>query len=174
MLFSVAIGLLSMAVILLSIPVVSKMVLLNEQAHKYMVGMFLILSVYMIGRCICTVVINGVFYAGGEVTPLPELPFQAEKCWDRIRYVFRVNQVKKPYDVTYEEKDKWPNPIWGIDGDRTEVYRDESRQANLTVQLFDSVDGVCRTALASISEQGHECREHTCEMAWQFMKQFSK
>ncbi|MBQ7396628.1 MAG: MATE family efflux transporter [Lentisphaeria bacterium] len=66
MLFSVAIGLLSMAVILLSIPVVSKMVLLNEQAHKYMVGMFLILSVYMIGRCICTVVLNGVFYAGGD------------------------------------------------------------------------------------------------------------
>lgn len=115
-----------------------------------------------------------VFYAGGEVTPLPELPFQAEKCWDRIRYVFRVNQVKMPYDVTYEEKASWPNPIWGIDGDRTEVYRDESRQANLTVQLFDSVDGVCRTALASISEQGHECREHTCEMAWQFMKQFSR
>lgn len=66
MLFSVAIGLLSMAVILMSIPVVSKMVLLSEQAHKYMVGMFLILSVYMIGRCICTVVLNGVFYAGGD------------------------------------------------------------------------------------------------------------
>lgn len=28
--------------------------------------MFIILSVYMIGRCVCTVVINGIFSAGGD------------------------------------------------------------------------------------------------------------
>ena len=39
---------------------------LTVQAHKYMVGMFVILSIYMIGRCVCTVVINGVFYSGGD------------------------------------------------------------------------------------------------------------
>ena len=31
-----------------------------------MTGMFFILAVYMIGRCVCTVVINGVFTAGGD------------------------------------------------------------------------------------------------------------
>ena len=31
-----------------------------------MVGMFMILSFYMIGRCVCTVVINGIFSAGGD------------------------------------------------------------------------------------------------------------
>ena len=31
-----------------------------------MIGMFIILSVYMIGRCVCTVVINGIFSSGGD------------------------------------------------------------------------------------------------------------
>ncbi len=52
--------------ILASIPLVSAFIKLTEQAHDYMTGMFLILTVYMIGRCVCTVVINGVFYSGGD------------------------------------------------------------------------------------------------------------
>lgn len=115
-----------------------------------------------------------LYYAGGEETPLPELPFQAEKCWDRIRYVFRVNDMKTTYDVQYEEKEKWKNPIWGIDGDKMRVYHDDNRNADLTVHYFESRDGVWRTALASISGQGHECREHTCENAWLFMQQFTR
>ncbi|MCR5206806.1 MAG: hypothetical protein K6E47_17390 [Lachnospiraceae bacterium] len=31
------------------------------------------------------------FYAGGEETPLPELPFQAQKCLDRIKYILELN-----------------------------------------------------------------------------------
>ncbi|MBR2925390.1 MAG: hypothetical protein IKC28_10240 [Clostridia bacterium] len=115
-----------------------------------------------------------LFYAGGEITPLPELPFQAEKCWDRMRYVFEVNQLKTPYSVTWEEKDNWPDPIWGISGDMVKKYDDPSRGSVLTIHYFESQDGVTRTAFASISEQGHECREHTCEHAWQFMKQFTR
>ncbi|MBP5531527.1 MAG: MATE family efflux transporter, partial [Lentisphaeria bacterium] len=52
--------------ILASIPLVSCFIPLSEQAHRYMTGMFMILSVYMIGRCVCTVVINGIFSAGGD------------------------------------------------------------------------------------------------------------
>ena len=115
-----------------------------------------------------------VFYAGGEITPLPELPFQAEKCWDRMRYVFEVNKVKKPYDVTFEDQASWSNKIWGIDGDRTERFYDKERDAYLTVQYFDSTDGVCRTAFGSISGQGHECRRHTCEEAWKFISKFTR
>lgn len=65
-LLSFLIGFFSMFVILGSIPLVSHFIKLTDQAHDYMVGMFLILSVYMIGRCVCTVVINGVFSAGGD------------------------------------------------------------------------------------------------------------
>ena len=115
-----------------------------------------------------------VFYAGGEITPLPELPFQAEKCVDRIRNLFAVNEVKKPYTAELSDVVNWVNPIWGIDGDSTETFYDESRDSVLTVHYFESRDGVVRTALASISGQGHECREHTCEQAWKFMSRFMR
>ena len=59
-------GVISAVMILLSIPLVLKLVNLTPLAREYTIGMFLILSFYMIGRCICTVVINGVFYAGGD------------------------------------------------------------------------------------------------------------
>ena len=66
MIMSFLIGFLSTLVILSVIPLVSHFMKLTPQAHVYMVGMFMILSVYMIGRCVCTVVINGVFYSGGD------------------------------------------------------------------------------------------------------------
>ena len=115
-----------------------------------------------------------VFYAGGEITPLPELPFQAEKCYDRAKYVFEVNKLVTPYNVKYEDRENWPNKIWGIDGDRVEKFYDESRESWLTVNYFKNAEGVETTALASISGQGHECREHTCEHAWQFLSQFTR
>ncbi len=63
---SFMIGFFSTFVILALIPAVSAYCKLSPQAHEYMVGMFVILSIYMIGRCVCTVVINGVFSAGGD------------------------------------------------------------------------------------------------------------
>lgn len=115
-----------------------------------------------------------IFYAGGEITPLPELPFQAEKCYDRIKYVFEVDRIVTEYNVSFENRANWDNPIWGISGDRVEKIEDKSRNSILTINYFADVDGVERLALASISEQGHECRQHTCEHAWLFMSGFSK
>lgn len=115
-----------------------------------------------------------LFYAGGEVTPLPELPFQAERCWDRMRYVFRVNQLKTPYTVTYEDRKNWPDPIWGISGDRVEDIIDPQRGNTLRIHYFESRDGITRTAFACVGGQAHECREHTCEQAWQFMSRFTR
>ena len=66
MLLSFLVGGFSTLVILGSIPLVSGYLELTERAHSYMVGMFMILSVYMIGRCVCTVVINGIFSSGGD------------------------------------------------------------------------------------------------------------
>ena len=115
-----------------------------------------------------------LFYAGGEITPLPELPFQADKCLDRMRYVMEVNRTKTVCDVQYADRERWENPIWGISGDRVEKIDDPSRGSVLTINYFTSADGVERAAFASISEQGHECREHTCEQAWKFMSRFSR
>ena len=34
-----------------------------------------------------------------------------------MEYVLEVNKAKKEYDIKYEDKENWENPIWGIDGD---------------------------------------------------------
>ena len=115
-----------------------------------------------------------VFYSGGEITPLPELPCQAEKCLERMQYVFAVNQVKTPCDVTFDHQEDWADPIWGIRGDRVEQLDDPARGSVLTINYFTSADGVERTAFGAVSGQGHECREHTCEQAWRFMSRFTR
>lgn len=114
-----------------------------------------------------------VFYAGGEASPLAELPFQAQKCCERMAYVFEVNRVKKPYNASFSDQSDWENPVWGVEGDVVERFDDPSRGSVLTVHTFYSEDGVARTALASVSGQQHECREHTCEHAWRFMSRFT-
>ena len=119
-----------------------------------------------------------IFYAGGEITPLPELPCQEQKCLDRMSYVLWLNNATaaERYDeeVVLENKDNWENKIWGINGDEVEKLYDESRDATLTMQKFKSQDGRVLSVFASISGQGHDCREHTCENAWQFMSQFHR
>ncbi len=115
-----------------------------------------------------------IFYSGGEKSHLPELPFQAESGLERIQYAAKVNKCKKKFDVRYEDKDNWADPVWGVPGDRIEKIPDESRGSCLTIHYFDSEDGVCRTAFASVSGQVHECRHHTCENAWKFISQFTR
>ena len=115
-----------------------------------------------------------LFYAAGEQTPLPELPFQAQKCFDRARYVFEVNRLRKPWNLSFEDRENWPDKFWGIPGDRIEKVEDPSRSAVLTLHYYDSTDGVCRTVFGGVDNQGHECREHTCEQAWRFISQFTR
>ncbi|QFJ55886.1 MATE family efflux transporter [Pseudobutyrivibrio xylanivorans] len=63
---SVFLGFFSTAVVLLVTPFVVNYMILTDKARTYLVGMMIIMSIYMIGRCINTVVINGVFAAGGD------------------------------------------------------------------------------------------------------------
>jgi len=114
-----------------------------------------------------------VFYTGGEITPLPELPFQEKKCYDRMKYVLELNQADKEYAVSYDEKEKWENPIWGIYGDEKIKKYDPSRDSTLTMELFYS-RGKVYNVFGSISGQGHECRPHTCEHAWRFLRCFKR
>ncbi len=118
-----------------------------------------------------------VFYSGGEESPLPELPLHTATALERVQYVAEVNGLVKAADfksLSFEEKAGWASPIWGVPGEHIEKIYDETRNSTLTVHRYDSADGVCRTAFASVSGQVHECRHHSCEQAWRFISQFSR
>lgn len=116
-----------------------------------------------------------VFYSGGEESPLPELPCQAATALERAQYVAQVNGLKKKFDgLSYDQKDAWEEKFYGVPGDRVEKVFDPSRGSTLTVRYYDSEDGVCRTAFASVSGQMHECRRHSMENAWKFISQFTR
>lgn len=63
---SFIIGFASMAVVLALTPLVVRMVVLTDDARQYLTGMMIIMAVYMIGRCVNTVTINGVLDGGGD------------------------------------------------------------------------------------------------------------
>jgi len=63
---SFLIGLISAAIVLAATPLVLWFMIMTPQARQYLAGMMAILSVYMIGRSVSTVVINGIFAAGGD------------------------------------------------------------------------------------------------------------
>lgn len=63
---SYLIGLLSTALVLAVTPFILNMVVLTDQAREYLTGMMVIMSFYMIGRCVNTVTINGVLDGGGD------------------------------------------------------------------------------------------------------------
>lgn len=63
---SYIIGLLSTLLVLAVTPLTVGMVSLTDQAREYLWGMMMIMAVYMIGRCVNTVTINGVLDGGGD------------------------------------------------------------------------------------------------------------
>jgi len=63
---SYIIGIGSTAIVLALTPLVVRMVILTEEAQQYLTGMMIIMAVYMIGRCVNTVTINGVLDGGGD------------------------------------------------------------------------------------------------------------
>ena len=116
-----------------------------------------------------------LFYSGGHESPLPELPFQAATCLERAQYFAKVNRLKADFaSLKFEDRENWEDKIWGVPGDRTEKIYDEENDAYLTVNYYDSEDGVCRTAFASVSPQQHQCRHHSVEQAWKFISQFTR
>ena len=60
------IGFASTALVLALTPLVTRMVTLTEEAQGYLTGMMVIMAVYMIGRSVNTVTINGVLDGGGD------------------------------------------------------------------------------------------------------------
>ncbi len=60
------IGFASTALVLAVTPAVVRLVLLTDEARSELTGMMVIMAVYMIGRCVNTVTINGVLDGGGD------------------------------------------------------------------------------------------------------------
>ncbi len=63
---SFVVGFASTLVVLAVTPLIVSSVKLTEEAQGYLKGMMIIMSVYMIGRCVNTVTINGVLDGGGD------------------------------------------------------------------------------------------------------------
>ncbi len=63
---SYVIGFVSTALVLAVTPLIVRMVILTDQARDYLTGMMVIMAIYMIGRCVNTVTINGVLDGGGD------------------------------------------------------------------------------------------------------------
>ena len=59
-------GFLSTGIMFLATPFVIHFVKLTDKAGEYLVGMMIIMAVYMIGRAVNTIIINGIFAAGGD------------------------------------------------------------------------------------------------------------
>ena len=60
------IGFASTAIVLLVTPALMNSVQLTDGARELLLGMMLIMSVYMIGRAVNTILINGIFDGGGD------------------------------------------------------------------------------------------------------------
>lgn len=63
---SFVIGFVSTAIVLLVTPLVVRFMIMTDTARQYLTGMMVIMAVYMIGRSANTVIINGIFGAGGD------------------------------------------------------------------------------------------------------------
>ena len=63
---SFLVGFATMGIILTVIPAVLYFYKLSAQARNYLIGMLVITSVYIIGRCVNTIMINGIFDGGGD------------------------------------------------------------------------------------------------------------
>ncbi len=118
-----------------------------------------------------------VFYSGGEESFLPELPFKDETSLDRFKYAAATNKLKaasKIEGLVFEDKDNWKDHFYGVPGEKVEKFFDETRGSTLTVNYYESEDGVVRTAFGSVSGQNHECRHHSIETAWKFISKFTR
>lgn len=63
---SAVIGVACCIIIISVSPLVVSFMVLEEKAKSYLIYMMIIMAVYMIARCIATVVINGIFSSGGD------------------------------------------------------------------------------------------------------------
>ena len=134
---SVIIGIGCCLVIIAVIPFVINFMVLTDTARKYLSGIMVIMAVYMIGRCMNTVIINGVFACGGDTKfdvyslivcmwcisiPLAFLGVFAFNWSPYLVYVFTGFDeiIKIPWVIIHFRKYKWVRDLTRqIPGDET-------------------------------------------------------
>ncbi len=116
-----------------------------------------------------------LFYVGGASSPLVELPCHDVRAVERMKYLARVNDLVKSFDLDIDHKESWEDPYVGEKGDRLEVLHDEMfPQSEYFAHYYDSQDGNCYTCLLAITEHGHEIRPFTNRYAYRFAKRFRR
>ena len=60
-------GFFSTLIMIALTPAILAFVKLDKEATKYLLQMMMIMAFYMIGRCVNTIVVNGIFYSGGDI-----------------------------------------------------------------------------------------------------------
>lgn len=121
---SVIIGIGCCLFIIATIPFVKSFMVLTDAAKSYLTGIMIIMAVYMIGRCMNTVIINGIFASGGDTMfdmyslivcmwgisiPLAFLGVFVFNWSPYMVYFFTVfdEMVKIPWVVYHFKKYKW-------------------------------------------------------------------
>src|SRR5690625_2241479 len=111
-----------------------------------------------------------VFYIGGALSPLPELPSQPNSnvVDDALTYFLKMNKVNDSYqyDANVDE-------TWGIAPTETYPFRNEVLGRDTVVSLFMSEDNQIYTAFAS-GEKSHLVYATDSRLAWNFISQFSR
>lgn len=64
--YSIICGFVCMGIVLVAVPLLSGFLRLTDTAQMYLVGMLTISALYMLGRSVNTVVVTGIFHAGGD------------------------------------------------------------------------------------------------------------
>ena len=116
-----------------------------------------------------------VFYSGGQSSHLRELPVQGQDVVERINYLFKVNKVPMPFEMSMARRSEWQDTVYGYAADIVEEYVDPANpDSTTTIRYYYSEDGRIITALCSITRHAHEIRPFTVNLAWQFMKKYSR
>ena len=105
-----------------------------------------------------------LFYNGGESSQLGELPYQSQTVGNRVMYLFKVNRVEMPFELSVGSRGEWQDSIYGYKGDIVEELTDESHPESVTtIRYYRSDDGNIYTALCSVSRHAQEIRLFTCQ-----------
>ena len=111
-----------------------------------------------------------VFYVGGALSPLPELPSKPNSnvVDDALTYFLKMNKVNDSY-----EYDANVDETWGTSPAETYRFRNEILDKDTVVSLFMSEDNQIYTAFAS-GEKSHLVYATDSRLAWNFISQFSR
>lgn len=116
-------------------------------------------------------IIMPIMYIAGEKDPYPTIFPAAERLTSNItlEHLFDKNGLG---DYVYDTNAQ--NTYFGIDAEDTEEIAGSAGSSVMTVSRLKSEDGNVYTALVSTSDMGHTIFVDYPDLAWNFLKNFSR